>query len=208
MSLRGLRNVKCKKELLLVSERKTILQYSRSSRRAIVHPEAEKCWLKKVCPPEIKPNAPSYFFLQVAVLVGLHTILCHRKFCGASPFRGRCVWTPFPTCSSPCHLFLTVYPKETKACWTRRGILKCPFCVSEEFRELGGETQTSAHWTLGFICVHVRSYKGDNYDDEWNRLEGEKNGVRLSSGLDSIFLPRIEIPRRFFGIITWEAVFS
>lgn len=102
---------------------------------------------------------PSYFFLQVAVLVGLHTILCHRKFCGASPFRGRCVWTPFPTCSSPCHLFLTVYPKETKACWTRRGILKCPFCVSEEFRELGGKRKplrAERSVSSACMCAHTK----------------------------------------------------
>lgn len=71
---------------------------------------------------------------------------------------GGVVWTRLPTCSSPRHLFLTVYPREQKPVQT---ILNAHFLISEEFEELGESEPLRAERAVACAC-DARSRKGDN----------------------------------------------
>lgn len=106
---------------------------------------------------------------------------------------GGVVWTRLPTCSSPRHLFLTVYPREQKPVQT---FLNAHFLISEEFEELGESElcALNAELRVRVTCAHTKV------------IIRMMNG--LSSGVYSIFFPWIEIPRRFFWIIKREVVLS
>lgn len=68
---------------------------------------------------------------------------------------GGVVWTLFPTCSSPCHLFLTVYPRKQKPVGTSAAFLNVlSVCQSsEEFRELGENEPLRAERKVASACM-------------------------------------------------------